>query len=322
MGISSKKQSSNQTTNTTEHLTQTPTNPEFVTNGLAGLGGSIMDLSKLDPYSLVAGPDSLQTQAAGSAAGLGVNPDVYRAALDGTGAVMNAPASATSFASAAPFINRYMSPYINDVVNTTLKGYDDNANQTRQGQMLDLANDSTFGGSGGSILRALTEGQIGQGRAAAEAQLRQQGFETALGAANNDANRSQQTNDLNAQLRDSSLARTLAAAGQLGQLGFTADENQRADIGTQGDLGAQLQEIAQTKATAPLSLLGTQAALFSGLPLNLLHGQTGDSTSNSTSTGTATVSDPFGAFSGLLSGAGSLAQGLGALGIGFGKKGS
>jgi hypothetical protein len=205
-----------------------------------------------------------------------------------------------------------MSPYLNDVVNTTLKGYDDNANQTRQGQMLDLANDSTFGGSGGSILRALTEGQIGQGRAATEAGLRQQGFETALGAANNDANRYQNTNDLNAQLSAQGQDRTLSAAAQLQNLITSNDANARANLAAQGDIGAQLRDIEQQRLGAPLNLLATQAGLFGSLPLGLLHGQVGDSTGQSNGTSTTTVSDPLGSLSSLMSGAGSLAMGLAA----------
>jgi hypothetical protein len=176
------------------------------------------------------------------------------------------------------------------VVNTTLAGYDQNANQQTQQANLDLAGDQTFGGSGGSIYKALLGGQQGLGRAQTEAQLRDQGFTTALGAANNDANRAQSAAELNAQLRGQQIDRALAAAGQLVGLSNSYDANTRDNLATQAGIGGSLQQIDQQKAGAPLALLGLQSNLFGSLPLGLLHGQDTSGTQSGTSTGTGTES--------------------------------
>jgi hypothetical protein len=354
MGISSKKSktTTNQTTSGTTSMTQTPTNPEWVTSGLQGLGGQISDLSKLDPYSLVAGPDALQTQAGQGASGLTTSPYFGQGAdmlkgVAGAGANTYNPAmmgdiGKVSGASGLTNLNAWMNPYTNDVVNTTLAGFDENAGRTRASQQLDLANDSTFGGSGGSILRSLTERGLAQDRAGTEASLRDQAFNTAAGYSSQDADRTQQASlanlsadltratanqnalnqggQFNAGQHDADLSRQLAVGQGLAGIGQAQGGEQRANVAAQAEIGSILQQLAQTRATAPLSLLGTQASLFGGLPLGLLNGQTQSGASNSTTNGTSTtkVSDPMGGLGSLLSAGGSLASGLGSMGLGFG----
>ena len=72
--MSSKSKS---TTDETKHSVLTPTNPDWVTSPVQSLAGKIGDLSNLDPYSLVAGPNALQTQAANSLAGMSSNNAAY-----------------------------------------------------------------------------------------------------------------------------------------------------------------------------------------------------------------------------------------------------
>jgi hypothetical protein len=283
------------------HLVQTPNNPAWVESGLQGLGGQVSDLSKADPYSFVAGPDALQQQAGQAAGGLTTSPIFSQ--LAGAGP------STVDFASGADGVGQFENRYTDNVVSSALGGFDQNANQTRQQQMLDLAGDATFGGSGGSILRSLTEGQFARERGALDSGLRFGAQDRAFGLASEDASRRQQASIANAGFAEQARARQLAAAQAGG------DES-RANIGVQSSMGDILQQLAQRRATAPLSLLGTQATLFGGLPLGLLRGQTSDG--NSSSTSKTTVSDPMGSIGGLLAGAGSLASGLGALGLGFG----
>src|SRR5438874_9789286 len=66
---SSSKSSMKQTT--------TPTNPDWVPGQVQTLTGMTANLAGNDPYSFVAGPDKLQTQAAQGAAGLGMNMADY-----------------------------------------------------------------------------------------------------------------------------------------------------------------------------------------------------------------------------------------------------
>jgi hypothetical protein len=318
----SKKESTNSssTFNTTQHQTVTPNNPAYVDQGLQGLAGQVMNLSNADPYSFVAGPNTNLQQAGQNAAGLTGSPWNYDAAADLTRGVAQANSPQTSAVRASRYINSYMDPYMNDVVNSSLADYNVGAGQTRAQNQLALAGDTTFGGSGGAIQTALSNDAIDRGRASLTSGLRSAGFSQALGAAQQDANRQQNTNDMNAQLMGQGADRTLNAAGQLANIAGQYGDQQRANIASQGGIGAILQQLAQNRAQAPLSLLGTQAALFSGLPLGLVHGQTEDGTANGTQTGQSTTktSDPMGTFGGLLSGAGSLASGLGAMGLGFG----
>src|SRR4051812_8687253 len=79
MGKSSTQdQTQHQTTNTTI----TPTNPGYVDNALSGLTGKVTDLANSDPYSFIAGPDALQTQAGAGAAGLTGTPGLYAGSSD------------------------------------------------------------------------------------------------------------------------------------------------------------------------------------------------------------------------------------------------
>lgn len=301
-----KKTTTKTASHETQNLVQTPTNPAYVDAALQGLTGQVSDLSKLDPYSLVAGPDALQTQAGQGAAGLTTSPVYDR--------LSNAGPQSVVAASGQEGVDGYRNKYLEDVVKSSLGGFDQNADQVRQQQMLDLGGDATFGGSGGSILRSLSEGQFAKERGALDSGLRFGAEDRAFGLAGADADRRQGASLANAGLAEQAYARQLAAANSGGEQG-------RANIGTQAGIGEMLQQLAQRRAISPLSLLGTQATLFSGLPFGLVHGQNTNGVTDSNSTSKTTVSDPMGTIAGLAAGAGSLATGLGSLGLGFGAAG-
>src|SRR5439155_6316405 len=121
-------------------------------------------------------------------------------------------------------INSYMNPYLDSVVKSSLADYDYSAGQQQAQDNLSLAGmDDTFGGSGGSLLRSMDNGQILRGRASLDSGLRSQGFNTALGAAQSDADRAQQARladmtakntawQFNAGQEDNNLNRQLEAA--------------------------------------------------------------------------------------------------------------
>lgn len=261
MGLSSKKSSSK--TNQQTSMTTTPTNPAFVTQGIEGLAGKIGDTFKsLDPYSLVAGPDPLQTQAAGLAAGLqqtgrgfGQAADIYKGLAGGGGSILD-------------HLGDYMSPYTKDVVDTSLADYDFGAGQTRAQNQLALAGDTTFGGSGGAIQTALSEDAINRGRGSLSAGLRDQAFNTGAGLASSDMERQLQAK--------------LAAASGLTQNAQVRGSEDRANIGAQADIGEMLRQIEAARKLAPVTALGAESSLFSGLPLDLLHGTKQEGTLNST----------------------------------------
>lgn len=326
--------SSSSTTNQTTHQTVTPTNPDWVTQPVQTLAGQIGGLSNLDPYSLVAGRNALQTQAAGTLAGLSGNNPAYGNASGLFQGLMNtstpqvSPVSATATtgtaASLLPNLQSYMSPYLNNVVNSSLADYDFGAGQTRAQNQLALANDDTFGGSGGAIQTAMSNDAITRGRATLASQLLNQGFDTGANLANEDADRTQQmalanlsaqnqfalTNaaaqnqaqQFNAQQVETALNRQRLAGEDLVNTANTQNQSALADASAQASLGDQLRQIQAAYNVAPISLLSSETGLLNSLPLSLFHGQTTDGTSSSTTD----TFDPIGGFASLSKGLGSL----------------
>lgn len=362
------KKKTKQTTNeqTSFNQVQTPTNPEFVSSGLGDIASRITALGQKDPYSFVAGPNALQTQAAQQAGGLTTSPfygqagDIFSRVAGSQGStyaptmaqgVTLGDAPSVQATDSTGLIGGFLSPYLDKVRSTSLADFDVNAQQQRAQDMLTLGGmDDTFGGSNGAITLSKTADALARARGSLDAGILDRGWQSALSAAQAEAARrdqaalasagfqqqrnlaqggfdqqtgmfnagaSNEAGQFNASARDAALQRALSAGQGLAGIGQAQGADQRANIGLAGDLGAQLQALEQVRAQSPLSLLGTEASLWGGLPLGLLHGQnaSGDSTTNSTTK--TTVSDPMGSIGGLLSGAGSLALGLGTMGLGF-----
>jgi len=99
----------------------------------------------------------------------------------------SAVASTYSASSLLEGLDKYRSPYAQDVVNTALADYDYGAGQTRANQALDEARSGAFGGSGAAITRALTEDNLTRGRGTLSAGLRDQEFTRATGLSAQDA---------------------------------------------------------------------------------------------------------------------------------------
>ena len=284
MGLSSKK------TTTSSTATTTPNNPSWIEPQLNTLAGRITDLSQMDPYSFAAGPNVLQNQAYGAAGALAPDNQSYGSASGLYQGLMNAGASQYDPAtvrpnSILPNLDSYMSPYLKDVVSSSLADYDYGAGQTRAQNRLALANDDTFGGSGGAIQTALSDDAIDRGRATLSSGLLNQGFQTGANLANLDADRRQQAQlanqaafnqarQFNAQQAEAALARQQAAAQ--GLVNTANSQNQAAvnDLNLQAQIGATLQQLAQQHAQAPLTTLASLMGDYGGLPLSLLHGET------------------------------------------------
>jgi hypothetical protein len=295
------------TTKSSSTSTVTPTNPAQVVNGLTGFATDITNLQNADPYSFTAGPTDLQTQGANAAAGLGAgvaaqDPWFKLGTSQAYGDAVSAGAAGAS--RALPYINDYLNPYLNDVVNSSLANYDKTAGQQQAQFTLGQAQDDTFGGSSfGLGLSNLLSSQ-GLDRAQLESGLRSQGWNTALSAAQNDA-----------QLAEQARQRQLAAAAQEAQIAnqvlngsLAEDANARSNINSQEATGEALRQIQLQHNLAPLSGAGAVAGLWGQAPFGLLHGETQQTQSKSTS------SDPLGAASQAL----GLARSLGAALSGFG----
>jgi hypothetical protein len=359
--MSRKTKTTSQSTST---ATRTPTNPEWVTSGLQGLGGKIMGLADQDPRSFVAGPSALQSQVFGDAAKLTTSPRFNQAGdifnrVAGAGAntyeAQGYDAERFNASSLLDGLDKYMSPYTGQVVDTALADYDFGAGETRANQALDEARSGAFGGSGAAITRALTEDSLTRGRGTLSAGLRDTAFTRGAGLSATDAGfrnqaaaanaaaanqaaafRAQAANQaaaanaaarnqfglanmdalneagrFNAGAMDTALNRQLTAGGALGSLGAQEGADTRANVALQGQMGAEQRAISQALAGAPISVLQALAGTYSGLPLNLLSGET--MTGSQTGSSTSKSWDPMSVFSNALNAGGSAAQGASAI---------
>lgn len=286
-------QNSIQNSNFNTNQNSAGTAPDWITKALQGITGNITDLAGQNPQSFVAGANPLLTQAGTTAGGLGAgDPHAFGAASDVTGYVMNANAPRTGAVQASPYIQQYMDPYQNDVINATDADLTHNEGLSRARDALSLAGSGAFGGSGAALTQSADNEALARTRASTLSGLRSAGYTQALGAAEQDAGRRQSANDLNAQLYGQNMDRALGAASQLGGLATTQDANTRANIDSQSGVGTTLRGIAQQQATAPLSLASWSSSTLPDL-LRGLFGQSGttsgvtNGTTNSTGTTTS-----------------------------------
>ena len=129
------------------------------------------DLSKIMGPQFVAGPGALTTQAEGLASGLGsFQPFLTEAAAAQTRA--KNLVSPTAYQS-------YMSPYQQDVIDTTLTEFDRQAQRGLPALSARAVAAGAFGGGREGVERAEYQAASDRNRAALQAQLLQQGFGTA-----------------------------------------------------------------------------------------------------------------------------------------------
>lgn len=289
-GSASQSKSSSHTTSST---TTTPIVPEWasgLTQNVAGRVGSLLDS---DPYSLVAPASPLQSQAAANAAALTGTPWNYDAAADLTrGAAktswvdpyMSADTPFASGGKAYNYVDKYLDPYVQQVVDATSADLDAHAGQVRAQQALDLAGSGAFGGSGAALTQSMTEGELARARASTLSDLRSHAYDTALGAAAGDADRATQARIANAQtaLQDRAQKvgwgfqgqqQQLAAGSQLAGISNDLGATERANIGTQAGLGETFRNLDQDYRQAPFSSTNQIVAMLSGLPIGLFTGE-------------------------------------------------
>lgn len=319
----SKKQKSKTTTNQT--VTQTPTNAPWVEPSVQGLQGRINSLLDTDASTLVPGASGLQSQAFGGASGLlgnassggaGTLPaesgdgllgwrDQLGAAQGGASQLMGQGPQGRSLLDAD--LGGYMNPFVENVIDTSLAGFDEGAGMNRARLAADQARGQKFTGSGSAIERALFERGSNQDRAGLEAGLRSGGFDRATALASEDVQRAQQADQFGRSSQ-------LQAAGLLGDLATSGATNDRADLGLLADLGGQEREIDRQNKGAEANLLALISALNSSQPYGLFRGQTsnqqGTTTTKGKEYGLGTAMDSIGS---LLQGAGSAAGGYAAL---------
>ena len=163
---------------------------ELLTNYAAGQLNQPQDISGMLPQ--VAGTNVLQQQALqqqATQAGLGAlqfnNQGQLLGAGQGTGIAGYQPylQGAAGLSSPGAY-QQYMSPYQQDVINTTLQNYDVQAQKGLAPLAASAVNAGAFGGAREGIQKAEYQSGSDRNRAALEAQLRQQGFSNAQNQAN------------------------------------------------------------------------------------------------------------------------------------------
>jgi hypothetical protein len=152
-------------------LTQTQTLPapfiealgktygEDLTSAIGGLKG--LDVSKIYGPQFVAEQGALAQQAQGLAGGLGSYQPYLQAAQAATG---------------PQAYQQYMSPYQQDVINTTLGQYDIQAQKNLPGLAAQAIGAGAYGGGREGVQRAEYQNQSDLNRALLQAQLQQQGY--------------------------------------------------------------------------------------------------------------------------------------------------
>lgn len=319
VGGSKAKTDSKSTTNTSS--TTTPIVPEWASTLTQNAAGRVGDLLHLDPQSLVAPANPLQTHAAGWAGDLTGSPWNFDAAADLTRGVAQrgantyqptapGPASLASSQSVLDNLDSYMSPYRRQVVDSALADFDFGAGQTRAQQDLDLAGSGAFGGSGAALTRSMTEDALTRGRAATSSNLYNQMFQQGATLSAGDADRRQQAalanaaaanqfslagasafNDAaqyNAGAQERLQQRQLDAARGLADISSAYDANLRGNIATQAQTGQMLRDIDQQQRQAPVTTAQSIVAMLNGLPINLFVGQQQNGTSSTKGSETKT----------------------------------
>jgi len=142
------------------------------------------DLSKIYGPQYVAGLGALTQQAIGKAGGLGA----YEPYLQGAAQAQQAAAGLTG----PTAYQAYMSPYQQDVIGSTLKEFDIQAQKGLGAIAQSALQAGAFGGGREGVARAEYMSASDRNRAALQAQLLQQGFGQAQQAAQQDFLRQQQ----------------------------------------------------------------------------------------------------------------------------------
>jgi len=293
MGLSSSK------TKTKTSQTVTPITPQYIKDDLQAQAGRVRDIAAQDPLSYVAPSSPLQNQAYEKAGSLlAGGSDAYNAALEQaqnagsmtttpvTGSTYEAPtvnanaglgqlgnvatyqaidpgqAAQADTVQLKQFIDDYQNPFQQQVIDTTLASYDDQAARSMAALEANAARNNAFGGSRYGVERAYTTADLARERANLDASLRSQGFNAAAALAGQDAAARNQANMFNTgQVNEYGLART-GWENQAAQFGAQARNDfsiNRANIAASA---AQQQAALQAQAAQQNAALAQQAAQF------------------------------------------------------------
>lgn len=281
LGGSAEK--SKTTTNGAKTFTNTTTRnvPQWGADLVQKGAGRVDSFVDMDPEAQAAPANPLLTGAAQSAADLSGRVATDPAWLK---PYMTADTPFASGGKAYNFVDRYLNPYLKDVVDASAADFDSQAGRVRAQQSLDLAGSGAFGGSGAALTQSMTEGELSRSRATTLSGLRSRAYDTAVGAAAGDADRATQARISNAQIRLQDRGQKVGFGFQDQQHQLAAQENARANIATQAGLGQTMRGIDQDLRGARATNAQQVVALLSGLPLDLFSGTTVQGASTETGT--------------------------------------
>jgi len=236
---------------------------EDLTSAIGGLKG--LDVSKIYGPQFVAGQGALAQQAQGLAGGLGSYQPYLQAAQAATG---------------PQAYQQFMSPYQQDVINTTLGQYDIQAQKNLPGLAAQAIGAGAFGGGREGVQRAEYQNQSDLNRALLQAQLQQQGYGQAQSLAGQQYNQQMQLAGQSQGLASQQIA-GLSALGQQQQAQAQAELEAQKQLeyqkiyqplqtaqqfgsGVMGLISGYPQQTQQTIAPSPTALqtgLGSLATL-------------------------------------------------------------
>jgi hypothetical protein len=218
---------------------------EDLTGAVGGIKG--LDVSKLYGQQFVAGPGALQTQAETLAGGLGGYQPYLQSAGQYFGGAGQAQQAAAGMVGPQAY-QAYMSPYQQDVIDTSLREYDIQAQKGLPGLAAQAISAGAFGGGREGVQRAEYQSASDRNRAALQAQLLQQGYGQAQQAAAQAFGQQQQLAAGQLGLGQAQMGLASAVPSLLGQ-----------QIATYSTLGAQQQAQEQARLQAQQNLAYQQA---------------------------------------------------------------
>ena len=218
---------------------------DMLSKAVGGYKGA--DLSKVFGPQFVAGKDKLQQQAENLAvSGIGAYQPFLNQAQQAQQQAGVLAGQAGQFMGPSAY-KQFMSPYQQDVIDTTLAEYDVQAKKGAQGVPAAAIAAGAFGGGREGVQRAEYQSTSDRNRAGIQAQLLQQGFGQAQNAAQQAFQNQQQLAQQQLGLGQAALGLGSAQQGFMGQ-----------DIGALSSLGAQNQAQNQAQLTAQQQLLQQQ----------------------------------------------------------------
>src|SRR5436190_159779 len=286
--------------------------PDWLKTPAMNIAGNISTLGNQGPAAFGPQTSAAQQQAWGDAGGLTTSPRFKQAgdALSGVGNVSADQVTGQSILDGG--LDRYYSPFKDQVLNPAMADFDAQAGQTRAGQAAAAARNRSFQGSRYGLQEAETEGQLARGRAATEGGLLGDMYTQATGLAGEDAGRRQQAmmgnQSANLQAAQGNQNMELERARQLAGLGTAEGADTRANLDLRDKFGGEATDQGNAERQYPIAFNSQMGGLLNNLNPAMYSGSSTDTTGTQTGTKDSTTTADPGLAGGLLKGLGTAAQ--------------